>query len=303
MTRFVAIIFGLACVVSGHAQAQLANGGFETGTFPPWTTTGTDSVTGTFSGQAPIEGNFQAHISCPQGGTVTEGSLETFLGLNSGTLAPLRRGGPPGGGSAFRQIFTVQEGQAISFDWDYFPNGSSGQNDTAFFTLHPSASSSSSFTVLASIGGSPTGYQHYGTGPLRAGSYLLGFCAYDALGFGNNAQRPDLLIDNVQQLSCLPPPTGLISWWPAEGNAIDISGGNAGDFNIPTYASGEVGQGFSLNGINQFIEVPDSPNLSLTGPFTIDAWIKTNDIASQHAIVEKYDTPGLNDCVRSEEPT
>src|SRR5436190_18556010 len=43
-----------------------------------------------------------------------------------------------------------------------------------------------------------------------------------------------------------------------------------------------------------YIEVPDSRELSFTGPFTVQASIKIENDAVQQAVVEKYDEPGLN---------
>ena len=47
---------------------------------------------------------------------------------------------------------------------------------------------------------------------------------------------------------CVSPPSGLVSWWPAEGNASDIQGTNNGTFNGPVFAPGEVAQAFSFDG-------------------------------------------------------
>ena len=48
---------------------------------------------------------------------------------------------------------------------------------------------------------------------------------------------------------CTPPPPGMVAWWPGEGNANDIRGGNNG---TPqggvTFPAGEVGQAFSFDG-------------------------------------------------------
>ena len=45
---------------------------------------------------APAEGNFQALIQTPpMAGTVSQSTLETFLGLNSGSLNSLQSGGGP----------------------------------------------------------------------------------------------------------------------------------------------------------------------------------------------------------------
>jgi len=90
---------------------------------------------------------------------------------------------------------------------------------------------------------------------------------------------------------CTPPPADMVSWWAAEGNAMDalenndaILGGGA------TFAPGEVGQAFSLDGTASFIEAPDSASLSIPGQLTIDAWIKPNNVANIQDIVSKYNS-------------
>jgi hypothetical protein len=74
---------------------------------------------------------------------------------------------------------------------------------------------------------------------------------------------------------CLPPPSGLVSWWQGEGDQVDRVGGNNGFLtNGATFAAGEDGQGFSFNGIHSFVEIPDSPSLSFTNDFSIELWYK-----------------------------
>lgn len=86
---------------------------------------------------------------------------------------------------------------------------------------------------------------------------------------------------------------GLVGYWPAEGNASDVIGGHNGTLiNTAGFAPGFAGQAFSL-GISGYVEVPDSPSLSMTGPFTLEANIYLNTNVQQ-AIIEKYDYPGLN---------
>ena len=88
---------------------------------------------------------------------------------------------------------------------------------------------------------------------------------------------------------------GLVSHWTAEGNATDVVGNNNGTVRgNATFAPGFAGQAFSLDGVNGYIEVPDSPSLSITGPLTLEARIKINTNTVQQAIIEKYDVPGLN---------
>ncbi len=73
---------------------------------------------------------------------------------------------------------------------------------------------------------------------------------------------------------CEPTPSGLVSWWPGNGNAIDIAGGNNGTLagNV-TYVAGEVGQAFSFNGNGEGVNVGNPAALQLQN-FTIDAWIQ-----------------------------
>jgi subtilisin-like proprotein convertase family protein/endonuclease/exonuclease/phosphatase family metal-dependent hydrolase len=64
---------------------------------------------------------------------------------------------------------------------------------------------------------------------------------------------------------------GIVSWWRGEGNANDSIGGNNGVLtNGASFAAGKVGQGFSLNGINQVVQIPHSASLSFTNQLTME---------------------------------
>ncbi|MFH1751257.1 MAG: NosD domain-containing protein [Candidatus Micrarchaeota archaeon] len=85
--------------------------------------------------------------------------------------------------------------------------------------------------------------------------------------------------------SCVNPPSGLISWWPGDGSPLDIKGGNHGTLvNGATYATGKVDYSFSLDGINDYVNIPDNDSLDFGGApggdFSIDAWIKTSGTVS-----------------------
>jgi hypothetical protein len=75
---------------------------------------------------------------------------------------------------------------------------------------------------------------------------------------------------------CVPAPTGMVGWWSADGNALDIQGANNGTTTNITYATGKVGQAFSFNGFSSFVQVPHSPTLNLTNRLSILAWINVN---------------------------
>jgi ribonucleotide monophosphatase NagD (HAD superfamily) len=75
-------------------------------------------------------------------------------------------------------------------------------------------------------------------------------------------------------LLCVPPPSGLVSWWAAEGNTLDSIGTNNGVlFPGAGFGAGEVGQAFSFNGTTQCVTVPYSRSLVTTN-YSVEAWVK-----------------------------
>jgi hypothetical protein len=85
---------------------------------------------------------------------------------------------------------------------------------------------------------------------------------------------------------CTPPPSGMVSWWPGDGDPRDIKDGNTG-FLLPDtrFAPGQVNLGFSVAfqpaGFGQGFSAVQGP----TGGFplgdsqrTIIAWIKTDGV-------------------------
>lgn len=84
---------------------------------------------------------------------------------------------------------------------------------------------------------------------------------------------------------CIQPPAGIVSWWPADGDALDIVSGNDGALqNGATFAVGMVNQTFSLDGSDDFVLVPHSSDLNFGEgqDFTIDAWINVQTPVSGH---------------------
>lgn len=80
---------------------------------------------------------------------------------------------------------------------------------------------------------------------------------------------------NTRADTCAVPPSGLVGWWPGDGNANDIVGGNNGTLQgSVTFAPGMVGQAFSFDGAS-YVDASDS-NLPVgNSSATISAWIKT----------------------------
>jgi VCBS repeat-containing protein len=89
--------------------------------------------------------------------------------------------------------------------------------------------------------------------------------------------------------TCLPPPSGLISWWPGNGMTQDIASGRDAElWNGASYGTGLAGQAFSLDGIDDFVSVDDNPALNFgTSDFTVDLWINFNTTEGEQILVEK----------------
>ena len=72
-----------------------------------------------------------------------------------------------------------------------------------------------------------------------------------------------------------PLPSGAVAWWRGEGDANDTLGGGNGVLrNGAAFANGKVGRAFSLDGINDFIEIPNTTGINFFGamPMSFDLW-------------------------------
>lgn len=92
--------------------------------------------------------------------------------------------------------------------------------------------------------------------------------------------------------TCTPPPSGMTAWWAGDGNANDIQGSNNGTLmNGATIATGEVGQAFSFDGVNDFVDVPTSSGLPIS-TWTIDFWFFLNSNTTSQTFVTNFDGSG-----------
>ena len=78
----------------------------------------------------------------------------------------------------------------------------------------------------------------------------------------------------VGQQNCVPKPEGLKSFWPADGTPEDVVGGLSATLqNGASYAPGFVGEAFSLDGIDDYVSVPDAGGLNPVAAVSVEAWI------------------------------
>lgn len=127
--------------------------------------------------------------------------------------------------------------------------------------------------------------------------------------------HPRNLFDDtpLHQPTCAPVPANLVAWWPlddASGGTtvadIDATGaavptlygtpqpgalGSSG----PTPVSGAVSGALSFDGVNDYVQIPNSPALNFgSGNFSIDAWINTSQNTGVRTIIDKRVQSGSN---------
>src|SRR2546426_844471 len=94
-------------------------------------------------------------------------------------------------------------------------------------------------------------------------------------GFGIQILIAFVLCTGVSraQPSCAAAPADLVSWWPGNGSANDLVGGNPGTITTQflgevLFSAGKVGTAFDFRGAN-FVEIPPVPLNS----FTLEFWL------------------------------
>ncbi len=126
------------------------------------------------------------------------------------------------------------------------------------------------------------------TGHILKASFILGLSWQLTQAIAQAGMAPKNL--SAQGTSdCLPPPDGLVSWWPGENNVADIVNGGTGALRYEaTYAPGIVGQAFSVAG-GSYVEIPDSASVNFSGTqsMTIELWANCTRFGSPMHIATK----------------
>jgi hypothetical protein len=88
---------------------------------------------------------------------------------------------------------------------------------------------------------------------------------------------------------CTPVPTGLLSWWPGNGSALDVVGTNSGAlYNGTDFAWGKVGIAFRFDGIDDFAESSTTGLPTGNADRTLELWAKIDSVVSEEAFFAGY---------------
>lgn len=90
-------------------------------------------------------------------------------------------------------------------------------------------------------------------------------------------------------------PSGLISWYRAENNALDAVGANHGTLTgAAGYGTGKVGTAFTLHGGGDTVQIPDSPSLQ-PPVITAETWVSVQDPSTTCVLLAKPLGTGSDD--------
>src|SRR5689334_22724109 len=91
--------------------------------------------------------------------------------------------------------------------------------------------------------------------------------------------------------ACVPAPQGLVSWWPGETNGNDLMGNNPATVGSGvSFSPGEVGVAFNFGGTGAVtVAASGSLNVGLSNGFSIECWIKPNDLGTRRPLLEWRD--------------
>jgi hypothetical protein len=146
------------------------------------------------------------------------------------------------------------------------------------------------------------GWTH--TGPVSGILYVTHSSYNTELGknFANKqtGQKGRIIIQKAGK-DCAFPPSGMVGWWPGDGNANDLADAHNGNLLAgAAIDAGKVGQAFKLDGSTGAVQIPD-PNSNLGGfdKLTIDAWVNPDrltgtDNPGLQTFVAKYDYSKAN---------
>ncbi len=141
------------------------------------------------------------------------------------------------------------------------------------------------------IGGLPQGQAYY---PFPG--------RIDEAGIYGRALSPSEVWELYNAASTPPPPPACIAapptpvaWWPGDSGTADIAGSNPANAINGAYCSpAKVAQGFTFDGVDDYLEIPDAPALNPGTALTVEAWVKVSSGANVNAPIFSKDQPYYN---------
>ncbi len=248
--------------------------------------------------------------SQPQSRTNVPGTTATFSGAASGSAplnyqwrfngAPLTDSGRISGSTTPNlAISSVQTSDAGNYVLVVTNGAGAATSQVAALTLFapPTITSQpSSIAVMAgttvnfgvsATGAQPLAYQWRLNGTNLPGATVSSLTVTNAQS--TNAGGYSVIVSNlagfatstvatltvVLQTACDTAPSGLVGWWPGDGSANDIVGGNNGSLQSGATANGvgKVGSAFSFDGVSSYVQIPDAAALR-PSTLTIEAWVQ-----------------------------
>ena len=144
------------------------------------------------------------------------------------------------------------------------------------------------------------GWMGPGPPPVEPDKWRIGFWSNVAdpdPGDANTFSRPDMLLHQIE-VDANRVEFPMISYWKLdEGTGSQVNDsfdGNNGTKYGASWTTGQVGPALYFHGGGQwasgsdYVRIPHSSSLDITGPFTVEAWIKATGTDKYHMIVDKF---------------
>jgi len=103
--------------------------------------------------------------------------------------------------------------------------------------------------------------------------------------------------------------SGLVAWYPFDGNAKDASGNKNngkvfGGVEATADRYGNAGGAMQFNGVDGYVSVPDAPSLNPKNQVTVAYWIRVDDFGAEWTpVVYKGDTDEVAGCLAGRQYT
>ncbi len=84
----------------------------------------------------------------------------------------------------------------------------------------------------------------------------------------------------------------LVGWWKFnEGSGIDVNDSAGSNHGVlvyePNWTTGQIGGALQFDGVDDYVEIPNSSSLQLTNAITVAVWAKVNEFDVWRAMVSK----------------